>query len=111
MCVGGTGTNPLGTGEAGSPRPADTGMPVGRELSAWERALATAPCPGTFFRNEQLPVTALQELLSEQVSLNSGFLLQVQVTDTQSLQHLSWCLRTEQPALGALGGVGVSPSF
>lgn len=34
ICVGATGTNPLRTGEAESPRPADTGMPVslaGRE--------------------------------------------------------------------------------
>lgn len=35
ICVGATGTNPLGTGEAEGPRPADTRMPVspaGREL-------------------------------------------------------------------------------
>lgn len=80
-------------------------MLVALEEIPWEQVRLTqecqqrlgtaAPCPGTFFRNEQLSVAALQEGLSEQVSLNSGFLLQVEVADTQSLQHLSGCLRTK----------------
>lgn len=79
----------------------------GRE-GAWERAVAAAPFPGTFFRHEQLSGTALQEVLFEQVSLSSGFLLQIQVNDTQSLQHLSWCLRTESSQRSVLWVVLVS---
>lgn len=95
ICVGGTGVNPLGTGEAGSLQTLEC-LSARRGGNAWERPVAAAPFPGPFFGNEQLSVTALQEVLSKQVWLNSGFLLQIQVNDTQSLQHLSVCWGAER---------------
>lgn len=105
--VGATGANPLGTGEAGSPRAAGTGMSCqpSREGGLCPQLLSQAP----FFRKEQLSGAALQEVLSEQASLNSGFLLQIQVDDTQSPEHLSWCLRAESGQCSVHWVVLVSP--
>lgn len=111
ICVGGTGVNPLGTGEAVSLQTLEC-LSAWRGGNAWEPPVAAAPFPGPFFRNEQLSVTALQEVLSKQVWLNSGFLLQIQVNDNTEPSTSERVLGgREQPALGAPSGVSVSASF